>query len=163
MLIFFKPPSWLPPPRKQRSPAAAAIVGFLFGGIGLALYFRTVVDFVIPVLYALASIAVGAAMNLRELGIVAGAFIAARWGYYRACQLAANAREHPVRGLSGLWALRVLAKTQAIAATTIFIQQLFRGKRAFIPEMTLVHIRLPHDGRTSTQPKQRKAKEAGNV
>jgi hypothetical protein len=86
MLVFFKPPSWLPPPRKQRSPAVAVIVGFLFGGIGLALYFRTVVDFVIPVLFSLASVAVGAAINSRELGVVAGAFIAARWGYYRARQ-----------------------------------------------------------------------------
>ena len=35
MLVFFRPPSWLPPPRKQRSPAVAAIVGFLFVGVGL--------------------------------------------------------------------------------------------------------------------------------
>jgi hypothetical protein len=83
MLIFLKPPSWLSPPRKQRNPAVAAIVGFLFGGIGLALYFRTAVDFVIPVLYALVSVAVAAAMNLRELGVVGGAFIAARWGYHQ--------------------------------------------------------------------------------
>lgn len=86
MLVFFKPPSWLSPPRKQRNPAVAAIVGFLFGGVGLALYFRTVVDLVIPVLFSLASVAVGAAMNSRELGVVAGAFIASRWGYHRARQ-----------------------------------------------------------------------------
>jgi hypothetical protein len=86
MLVFFRPPSWLPPPRKQRSPAGAAIVGFLFGGVGLALYFRTVVDFVIPVLFSLASVAIGAAISSRELGVVAGAFIAARWGYHRARQ-----------------------------------------------------------------------------
>jgi hypothetical protein len=86
MLVFFRPPSWLPPPRKQRSPAVAAIVGFLFGGVGLALYFRTVVDFVIPVLFSLASVAIGAAISSRELGVVAGAFIAARWGFHRAHQ-----------------------------------------------------------------------------
>jgi hypothetical protein len=96
MLVFFRPPSWLPPPRKQRSPAVAAIVGFLFGGVGLALYFRTVADFVTPVLFSLASVAVGAAMNFRELGVISGAFIAARWAttghinrmYALSCQVA---------------------------------------------------------------------------
>jgi hypothetical protein len=90
MLVIFRPPSWLPPPRKQRSPAAAAVVGFLFGGIGLGLYFRSVLDFVIPVLCALASVAIGAAAAYGSLGYLAGALIAARWGYYRARQLDAG-------------------------------------------------------------------------
>jgi hypothetical protein len=56
------------------------------GGLGLAWYFRSVSDFVIPVLYSLASVALGAALSSGELGVLAGAFIAARWGYYRARQ-----------------------------------------------------------------------------
>lgn len=86
MLVTFRPPSWMPPPRRKRSPAAAAIVGFLFGGIGLGLYFRSVLDFIIPVLCALASMALGAAAVSGRLGYLAGALIAARWGYYRARQ-----------------------------------------------------------------------------
>lgn len=78
MIVFLRPPSWLRPPRKQRSPAAAAIVGFLFGGIGLGLYHRSVVDFAVPVLFSLASAAAGFALGAGSLGYLGGALIAAR-------------------------------------------------------------------------------------
>jgi hypothetical protein len=99
MPVFIKPPKWLPPPRKQRSPAAAAIVGFLFGGIGLGLYFRSVVDFVIPVLFSLASVAVSLAVGDATIsgkpGFLVGALIAARWGYCRAHHKNARPVGHP--------------------------------------------------------------------
>ena len=71
MTIFIRPPSWLPPLRKERSPAKAAIIGLLFGGLGLGLYFKSVVDFLIPVLFTIASTAVAAA-TARTGGSVVG-------------------------------------------------------------------------------------------
>jgi hypothetical protein len=89
MTVFIRPPSWLPPLRKERSPAKAAIIGLLFGGIGLGLYFKSVVDFLIPVLFTIASTALAAA-TARTGGSVVGflgaTMVAGRWGYYRARQ-----------------------------------------------------------------------------
>ncbi len=93
MTIFMKPPSGLPPLRKERNPVKAAIIGFLFGGIGLGLYFKSMIDFLIPVGFAIATTAV-AAMSAGPTpgtaGFLGGCMIAARWGYYRARQ--SNAR-----------------------------------------------------------------------
>ena len=67
----------LPPPAKQRNENLACLIGFLFGGIGLAIYLRTVVDFVFPV-------AIGLALLLiYPPTILAGAVIAALYGYFR--------------------------------------------------------------------------------
>ncbi|HXP53922.1 MAG TPA: hypothetical protein VN847_03160 [Streptosporangiaceae bacterium] len=91
MTIFMKPPERMQPLRKEYKPANAAIIGFLFGGIGLGLYFKSVTDFLIPVGFAVAT-AIAAAMTTSQtgLGVLSGALIAARWGYYRARQ--SNAR-----------------------------------------------------------------------
>jgi hypothetical protein len=91
MTVFIKPPSYLPSAHKQRSPVTAAIIGFLFGGIGLALYFKSVLDLLIPVGFAAATVALAAAISApSSAGYLAGCMIAARWGYYRARQ--SNAR-----------------------------------------------------------------------
>jgi hypothetical protein len=91
MTVFIKPPSFLPATRKQRSPVTAAIIGFLFGGIGLGLYFKSVLDFLIPVAFAVATVALAAAASApSSTGYLGGCMIAARWGYYRARQ--SNAR-----------------------------------------------------------------------
>lgn len=91
MTIFMKPPERMRPLRKECKPANAAIIGFLFGGIGLGLYFKSVIDFLIPVGFTVAT-AIAAAMTTGQagLGFLSGAMIAARWGYYRARQ--SNAR-----------------------------------------------------------------------
>jgi hypothetical protein len=89
MTVFINPPSWLPPLRKERSPAKAAVIGFLFGGLGLGLYFKSVIDFLIPVLLCIATAAVAAAAAHQAgggVGYLAGCMIAARWGYHRARQ-----------------------------------------------------------------------------
>jgi hypothetical protein len=74
MTIFMKPPERMQPLRKENKPANAAIIGFLSGGLGLGLYFKSVTT------------AIAAAMTTSQtgLGVPRGALIAARWGYYRA-------------------------------------------------------------------------------
>lgn len=91
MTVFIKPPSRLPPLRKERSPVKAAIIGLLFGGLGLGLYFKSVIDFLIPTLLYVASMAVWAASPTGSIvGFLGAATVAGRWGYYRARQ--SNAR-----------------------------------------------------------------------
>ena len=63
MTVFIKPPAYLPPTHKERNPVTAAIIGFLFGGIGLGLYFKSVIDFLIPVGFAVATAVVAAAAS----------------------------------------------------------------------------------------------------
>jgi hypothetical protein len=91
MTVFMKPPARMRPLRKERNPVKAAIIGFLFGGIGLGLYFKSVIDFLAPVAFAVATTAVAAATAKQTaIGFIGGCLIAARWGYYRAHQ--SNAR-----------------------------------------------------------------------
>ncbi len=73
------------PPLRRTNPQLAAAVGFFFGGIGLAIYFRSFVDFVAPIAIAIvASLVVvklvGAGV---ELGWLAGAIIASIYGLSR--------------------------------------------------------------------------------
>ncbi|HWX96078.1 MAG TPA: hypothetical protein VNZ01_04425, partial [Solirubrobacteraceae bacterium] len=39
----------LPALRTERRPNVAAFIGFFFGGLGLGLYFRSFVDFLLPI------------------------------------------------------------------------------------------------------------------
>jgi hypothetical protein len=91
MTVFMKPPERMQPLRKEHKPVNAAIIGFLFGGIGLGLYFKSWIDFLAPIAFTVAT-AVAAAMTTQQtgLGVLSGCLIAARWGYYRARQ--SNAR-----------------------------------------------------------------------
>jgi len=41
---------WIPRLKTKKSQIVAALIGFMFGGIGLGLYFRSLVDFLIPTL-----------------------------------------------------------------------------------------------------------------
>jgi len=68
-----------PPPANRRSPGIASVIGFLFGGIGLAIYFKNVVDLFFPV-----AVAIVAAVSLGEGGWLIGAIVAALYGFYRA-------------------------------------------------------------------------------
>jgi hypothetical protein len=67
------------PPVSGKSAGVACIVGFVFGGIGLAVYFRSVVDAFFPLGVALALMFVGGA----DIGWLAGAVVAALYGYFR--------------------------------------------------------------------------------
>lgn len=44
----------LPVLRKRKIPSLAFVIGFLFGGIGLGLYFRSFIDFLAPLALILA-------------------------------------------------------------------------------------------------------------
>ena len=69
----------MPSLKKRKSPGLAAVLGFLFGGIGLGIYFVSFIDFIIPV-----AIVVLAGAVMKAGGVFAGAVIAAFWGYFRA-------------------------------------------------------------------------------
>jgi len=69
----------LPPPAKQRDANVASIIGFLFGGIGLAIYLRTFVDLVLPLGIGLLIFAIYPS----GASVLAGCVIAALYGYFR--------------------------------------------------------------------------------
>jgi hypothetical protein len=66
------------PTLRRTSPQWAAAIGFVFGGIGLAIYFRSFVDFIAPI-----AIAIVAIILVGEVGWLAGAIIAAIYGFSR--------------------------------------------------------------------------------
>lgn len=69
----------LPAPPPNRSPGIACIIGLLFGGIGLAIYLRNVVDFVLPVLMVVVlTVLLGG-----DIGWIGGALFAGLYGYVR--------------------------------------------------------------------------------
>ncbi len=81
----------LPAPPPGRSPAIACVLGVLLGGLGLAIYLKNVVDFVLPVLMVIIlSIFLGA-----DVGIVGGALFAGLYGYFRVGVFIDNPTEPP--------------------------------------------------------------------
>ena len=78
--LFIKAVERLPTLSKSKKPGVAAFVGFAFGGIGLGLYFRSFIDFLLTIVAGLlVTVATSAA-----LGWVTGAVIAGVYGFYRA-------------------------------------------------------------------------------
>ena len=75
----------MPPLLKERNPRVAALVGFLFGGIGLGIYFRTFVDFALPFLFSFVALMILGPV-IGDLGkgawLIVGA-IGSVYGYYR--------------------------------------------------------------------------------
>jgi hypothetical protein len=73
------------PTVRRTRPQWAAAIGFFFGGIGLAIYFRSFVDFIAPLAIAIvASLAVVTLVGAgTELGWLAGAIIASLYGLSR--------------------------------------------------------------------------------
>jgi hypothetical protein len=69
----------LPPIHARKNPSLALIIGFVAGGIGLAIYFRSVVDFVLPL-----GIAVATALLFGDAGILGGAILSSLYGFFRA-------------------------------------------------------------------------------
>ncbi len=67
------------PPVKDKNAGVACALGFFFGGIGLAIYFRNIIDLVFP-------LAIGIFLTIflgTDMGWFAGALLAATYGYFR--------------------------------------------------------------------------------
>jgi len=80
---FFK--EILPTLKNPKDPTTALLVGLVFGGIGLAVYFRKVIDFFIPIGIVIALEILHTQLQGQGLiYIAAGALIAAAYGYLRA-------------------------------------------------------------------------------
>ena len=75
----------LPPLGAEKNVGIATVIGILTGGIGLAIYFRSLRD-VIPVdlTIGLVMIALAFGANPFEVGAVAGAVLGGLYGYWRA-------------------------------------------------------------------------------
>ncbi len=67
------------PPVTGKNAGVACVIGFIFGGIGLAIYFKNIIDLVFPV----AIFVVLASLLGVDLGWLAGALLVAIYGYFR--------------------------------------------------------------------------------
>jgi hypothetical protein len=72
----------LPPLKRERHPMAAAVLGFLFGGIGLAIYLRSWVDAGLAVA-SIVALDVVVSMGL-EVGMLPILLALAQYGFVRA-------------------------------------------------------------------------------
>ena len=87
----------LPTLHKEKSPNWACIIGFLTGGLGLAIYFWSAIDAMITiVLFVVITTFFGAVTA--GMGTLAGAIVAAIYGYFRA--LNSNERLSPETGVT---------------------------------------------------------------
>lgn len=75
----------LPVLHAKKNASLACILGIVFGGIGLGIYFRSVVDFIIPIGFAIL-----ATLIFGNPGFWGGVVIAGLWGVLRAVN--SNAR-----------------------------------------------------------------------
>ena len=82
---IFKFMGKFPPLSKVRSPNLAAALGFAFGGIGLGIYLRSFIDFLCPIgiVIVVSTVSTGVADLEPLVGFLAGAIVAAMWGYFR--------------------------------------------------------------------------------
>jgi hypothetical protein len=69
----------LPPIHSRKNPSLALIIGFAAGGVGLGIYFRSVVDFMLPVGIAFATVHI-----FGDYGWLGGAILASLYGFFRA-------------------------------------------------------------------------------
>lgn len=69
----------LPPLHARKNPGLACLLGLLLGGLGLGIYFRSIVDFVIPIGFTILAI-----LLVGDPGFWGGVVIAALWGFFRA-------------------------------------------------------------------------------
>jgi len=72
----------LPPIKEKKNPVLAGILGFLFGGIGLGIYFQSFKDFLYPVLvFLMLSVLLA---PLLVVGPFLALLFASGWGVVRA-------------------------------------------------------------------------------
>jgi hypothetical protein len=75
----------LPPLSAEKNVGVATVIGILTGGIGLAIYFRSLRDFLaVDLTVGLILVALAFGANPFEVGVVAGAVIGGLYGYWRA-------------------------------------------------------------------------------
>jgi len=69
----------------MKSAGLAAVLGFAFGGVGLGIYFRSFVDFLIPIALVITAtvLSTGFAQLDPQIGVLAGAIVASLFGYFR--------------------------------------------------------------------------------
>ena len=76
---------YLPPLGAEKNVGIATVIGILTGGIGLAIYFRSLRDVIpVDVTIGLVMIALAFGANPFEVGAVAGAVLGGLYGYWRA-------------------------------------------------------------------------------
>ena len=69
----------LPPLQSSKNPWLAFVLGFFFSGIGLGIYFRSLVDLIVPTVIWLVLI-----VTPGDAGFWIGAVIGGLWGLLRA-------------------------------------------------------------------------------
>ena len=76
------------PLQSEKDPAVACLIGFFFGGVGLGIYFKSFVDFLMPLGVTVALYAMSGVVG--NAGWFIGGIVAGLYGYYRA--LTSNAK-----------------------------------------------------------------------
>jgi hypothetical protein len=80
---------------RKLSPSAACGIGFLFGAIGLSIYFRSLLDLFAPLVFCVTLVLFHADP---AVGWLAGALLSGAYGFFRAIdsndRLAARVSEH---------------------------------------------------------------------
>jgi hypothetical protein len=72
----------LPPLKRRKNPIVAALVGVMFGGIGLAIYLRSWVDAGLAFVWIIA-LDVVLTSGLSEIGIITIVAVYGKYGYTR--------------------------------------------------------------------------------
>ncbi|HZF89987.1 hypothetical protein [Streptomyces sp.] len=69
----------LPRLARKRNPQVAAFWGFVLGGLALGIYFRSFIDFIMPIIFVVVM-----TYFVGDLGFLVGAVVASAYGYFRA-------------------------------------------------------------------------------
>jgi hypothetical protein len=67
-----------PKPPAGRSPGKACLIGLLFGGIGLGIYLRNIVDLLLPL-----ALYVAVVVKFGDIGVLGSAVLVGLYGYLR--------------------------------------------------------------------------------
>jgi hypothetical protein len=81
----------LPVLKDNKDPGKAAVIGFVTGGIGLCIYFRSFIDALVPVVYL--AVVIGFE-QVDAFGPLLGAIVSGVYGYARVQN--SNARRTPL-------------------------------------------------------------------
>lgn len=81
----------LPVLKDNKDPGKAAVIGFVTGGIGLSIYFRSFIDALVPVVYLAVVVSLEQAA---AFGPLLGAIVSGVYGYARVQN--SNARRTPL-------------------------------------------------------------------
>ena len=94
----------MPPLKKRRNPNTAAVVGVLFGPIGLAVYFRTFVDSLVAILIGCLAVVLVSRIDDPDAyiaGVVAGWAASGLWAYFRVVESNRQLDARLARGVRG--------------------------------------------------------------